>query len=359
MVGWSQSAGRPRRARRRNAAGPAGSAARCARPPRQQLVQVGRPTYAPSSVAARFRGAGAVTPRSKRPDARSNRRIAPAPVSATHRTPGLADSAWIRPRGSGGGTRVTTWPRRDRPAAATPARSHPDRVAVGDHRQRTFRYRDAGGDLEAAAVHPQQHPGRAWAVLERAAGHPDGVAEGGDPGRPVEHLAQPDSSIHLVGGRVDAPQQLRPLLRDPGRVLGHRHTPQVRRRGADRDPGHDPVGRGVDPVEAGLGDHPQAAASRASCRGFPAIGIRAPPATPARPSPPRRGSAVAVGPHAERHHGGHGGGHEGSSASGKKGRGQTRRGPGPVRCGCGRTGWCAAPGGGPGARRWPGTRPPP
>ena len=35
------------------------------------------------------------------------------------------------------------------------------------------------------------------------------------------------------------------------------------------------------------------------------------------------------------------------------------RGPGPVRCGCGRRGWCAAPGGGPGARRWPGTRPPP
>ena len=37
----------------------------------------------------------------------------------------------------------------------------------------------------------------------------------------------------------------------------------------------------------------------------------------------------------------------------------TRRGPAPVRCGCGRRGWCAAPGGGRGARRWPGTRPPP
>jgi cell division protein FtsX len=31
----------------------------------------------------------------------------------------------------------------------------------------------------------------------------------------------------------------------------------------------------------------------------------------------------------------------------------------PGWCGCGRTGWCAAPGGGPGARRWRGTRPPP
>ena len=37
----------------------------------------------------------------------------------------------------------------------------------------------------------------------------------------------------------------------------------------------------------------------------------------------------------------------------------TRREPGPVRYGCGRRGWCAAPGGGRGARRWPGTRPPP
>jgi sigma-70-like protein len=33
--------------------------------------------------------------------------------------------------------------------------------------------------------------------------------------------------------------------------------------------------------------------------------------------------------------------------------------PGPARCGCGRRGWCAAPGGGRVARRWPGTRPPP
>jgi molybdopterin molybdotransferase len=39
--------------------------------------------------------------------------------------------------------------------------------------------------------------------------------------------------------------------------------------------------------------------------------------------------------------------------------GQEPAGTGAGRCGCGRRGWCAAPGGGPAARRWPGTRPPP
>jgi len=85
---------------------------------------------------ARFRGAGAVTARVKRPVARSKRRIAPAPESATHSAP-----------------------RRQR--------------ALGD--------RHPAGDLAAAAVHPQQGPGWPDTIFEPAAGHPDGVCLGATP----------------------------------------------------------------------------------------------------------------------------------------------------------------------------------
>jgi hypothetical protein len=134
---------------------------------------------------ARFRGAGAVTARVKRPVARSKRRIAPAPESATHSAPRrqrerLDAAAGIRRRHPLDYLRCDRVDPQQRPLGPP----NPDPVPVCDHRQRALGDRHPAGDFAAAAVHPEQGPGWPDTIFEPAAGHPDGVCLGATPTGP-------------------------------------------------------------------------------------------------------------------------------------------------------------------------------